>query len=430
MVPKAVAIALAVATLVAACSSDDDGEPRGIAWRGDDPVVVVDRTASGVEFVAADDAGDDTDSAQEISLPIGVRGTLDGEADIDTFRLEVDEGMHLSALVTGAEDIDLVLDVLDASGDRIVRSDRAPTGYSEGVPNLWLEPGTYFLQVLEFVRGERGGEGGRQGPSEPYELVVQRYEHESGFEKEPNDELERATPVDIGQDMFGYIGWHRDRDVWRVPLDGALPTDGFRIAISGVPWVTPELEILGPDGEVVLTREGERGEPLYLHNLSPEHAFGGEERDVGAFYVAISSGRSNPEEPYRLRVRRRDMEPDSELEPNHEPSLATPLREDGGEREGRRRGHLDVGDVDMYRLSSSPGVRQLHAAVEPTSQMVAHLEVRIEGEEADSAQADAAGQRASVTGLEVPAGKEVVLVVSGQARDPRGAPYELRWSVH
>jgi hypothetical protein len=429
----AVVAALSAALVAPSCKRDDSGEPVPTLSREGDAalVVFVDRTASGVAFEDEREPNDTLETAQALNVPGGVRGTLDGEVDEDFYRIELEEEAMVSALVSGASDVDLILDVLDARGELVVRSDRGPKGISEGVPNLALEPGVYYVKIHEFVRGrERGGERARQGPSEAYELVLERRELKAGYEAEPNDRIETASELELDRDALGFIGWHRDVDLWRVPLAGVLETDGFDITLSGVPWLTPKLELLDPDGEVLLSREGERGQPVAIHNLAPHHALGEGADGSDALYLRVSSARSNPEEPYRLRVTQRDLDPSSELEPNHEPHLATPLRDELDEVEGERRGHLDRGDVDVYRLGPSPGTRSLYVTVEPSSGVRARVEVRIAGEVVASSDEVGRGASATAEAAEIAAGVAAEVVVRGDASEPMGGPYRLRWSLH
>ncbi len=432
MVRGALFVGAVAAALTTGCKRDDSEPVRQLDREGDAAlVVIVDRAASGVTLVDEEEPNDDVESAQLLSLPGGVRGHLDGEIDVDHYRIAIDEPSQLKAIVTGADDADLILDVLDEEGELIVRSDRAPAGTSEGVPNLALEPGEYIVKIHEFVRGREAGEGdrARQGMSEPYELVVELAQPEPGYEQEPNEDIETATELELDRDALGYLGWHRDVDVWRVSLAGLLDTDGLDIVLQGVPWVTPKLELLSPSGEVLLERSGRRGEGIAMHNVAPHHALA-EKADRDALYVRVSGGRSNPEEPYRLRVTRRDLDPESELEPNHEPALATPLRDEPDELEGQRAGHLDLGDVDTYRLGTSPGQRTLFATVEPSSGVRATLQAVVDGEVVAETEASGRGAEAMVADVDIPAGRDAHVVVRGDSADAMGGGYRLRWSLH
>lgn len=425
------ALAVAAALTAAACKGDNGDDVQSLAREGDaDLVVFVDRRASGVTFDEEREPNDDIDAAQEVEIPGGVRGDLEGEEDEDRFRVEAKEELELSALVSGAEDVDLMVDVLDDEGEQIVRSDHAPKGEGEGVPNLPLDPGVYYVQIAEYVGNrERGGEGARSASSEPYELVIEQHEREPGYELEENDEIDSASEIEIDRDSFGFLGWHGDVDVWAIPLGGILETDALNIGITGTPWVTPKVELLGEEGEVLLSRQGRRGEPIYLHNVAAHRALEEVEGEGDALYLRLQSPRSNPEEPYRLQVERGELEAEGELEPNDERELATPLRDDMGDVEGTRRGQLDVGDVDAYRLGASPGPRVLNASVDPASGLEARIEVVVDGDVIGEAEAQG-GASAVVSDLDVPAGRSAYVIVRGESAQPAGGGYELHWSLH
>ena len=82
-------------------------------------------------------------------LPLGgtVHGKLEPDTDVDRFRLDVPAAGALAVTVTPLGELDVVLELEDASGQVIARSDRGAGRAREGVPNLPVVAGRYTAVV-------------------------------------------------------------------------------------------------------------------------------------------------------------------------------------------------------------------------------------------------------------------------------------------
>jgi serine/threonine-protein kinase len=139
------------------------------------------------------------------------------QGDIDFFSIEVprrDTPVRLT--VTGLPNIATCTQIFR-------RGDAAPTAqYCPGwpgldleIPALLLEPGTYLVAVMQDLDTRRKGLPPfvYENVSDTYAVRIGPAEHDPGFETEPNDSAQSATPVALEQTVSGIIGWVSDVDV-------------------------------------------------------------------------------------------------------------------------------------------------------------------------------------------------------------------------
>ena len=104
-----------------------------------------------------------------------VHGKIDPDTDVDRYRIDVTQAGALSVMVDGHDALDPVLEIEDASGTVIARSDRGGARIREGVPNLGVTPGRYTAvrdreeaaaaggqEAAEPAPGARAGAAGRR----------------------------------------------------------------------------------------------------------------------------------------------------------------------------------------------------------------------------------------------------------------------------
>ena len=174
-----------------------------------------------------------------------VRGSIGGaieggNPDIDYFRVPVGRGARVvGARLDGVPGLDLVLELFDAQGRRLAKSDAHGRGAGEWLQPTSIGPAEAFLAVRELrVQGQKTA----QAPSDPYTLTVTWGAPQTGWEIEPNDWEAAATPLAPGTSMRGYVGAPDDKD-WFVltPATGGL----LRVHVTA------------PDGvDIVLLHDG------------------------------------------------------------------------------------------------------------------------------------------------------------------------------
>ncbi|HWN66195.1 MAG TPA: PPC domain-containing protein [Haliangium sp.] len=427
----ATALACMLAVLPAGCDKRKGGAKRIPRDRDAQAVVVVEDGVPTAETLQEREPNDDATRATPLTLGAIGRGSLDGETDVDVYRVELSAAGNLAARLGGADGVDLALELLDAVGAQLARSDRGPAGTLEGLANYPLQPGVYYLTVREFVRKRRQKQEPRTGPSAAYDLAVELVTSPAPEqEREPNDDAASAREILIGDDASGYIGWASDIDMWKLPIEGFTAQYSLDMDITGVPGVTLTLDVVDNDGALVLRRKGEADGGLSVRNLVPVTE---ETAPQGAaarfFYARLEAKRSNPVDSYRLHVATRLLDLEEEIEPNDEPGHATSLREDGEITEGKRTGFLTVGDVDQYRLAAGDQPVLLTVEVTPRDAANVAVTVLVGGETVAMADAGGKGNKEYLADVSIPAGKAAHVQVSGAGALGDAARYDLTWSV-
>ena len=452
------------------------------------PVVLVESAGDrALSFSDEVEPNDDSARATALAVDTGVRGTLDGETDVDVYAVAVPEAGILDARLSGIEGVDLILELRDDQGTVLARSDRGPALTVEGIPNAVATPGTYLLAVSEFVKKKKrkrrrkpkkGSKAdseeptGRTGPSPRYELTVRLIaEVPESYEVEPNEADDVAAELIVGEPARGYLGWSKDVDVWKVSIEGFAAEYSLDLDVDAVPGITPTLTIRDHRGAAVLTRKGKKDHGLAVRNLvvfqppeDMEHGDGdgdkktdsagrkpdsqsksppstGDSTDSDAaqlfYYVELRARRSNPLEPYRIAAANRLLDVDDEVEPNDDQAHAVPLRDpplDGAtgrddSSEGIRRGHLTIGDIDSYRISAGSEPMLLSVTVRPIGEADIELTALVDGQPVATSNQDKAGGAETLADVRVEAGKTAQVKVAGSGKAGSDGAYELRWAA-
>jgi hypothetical protein len=164
-----------------------------------------------------------------------------GNADVDYFRIPVGHGARVAgARLDGVPGLDLVLELFDAQGRRLGKSDAHGRGGGEWLQPISIGPAEAFVAVREvWVQGEKPIEA----PNDAYVLTVTWGPPATGWEVEPNDWPAAATPVPPGTSMRGYLGDPDDKDWFAI-----TPATSGRLRVH----------VTAPDGvDIVLREDGE-----------------------------------------------------------------------------------------------------------------------------------------------------------------------------
>jgi hypothetical protein len=433
-------VLFAVASLVAsaACSSKRGGAKKIPRERDAMDVVIVDNTRpSEMKFGEEAEPNDSQAEANVLGAGTGMRGTLDGATDADFYKVTLETPGILDAQLSGIEKVDLMLDLRDIDGKVIAKSDRGPAKINEGIPNYPLPAGDYYLVVAEFVKkkkkkkrkkSKKKAPAGRQGASAIYDLSVKvGVTPEADFEVEPNADAGDAVKMLIGDEHFGYIGWSKDVDTWRLGLDGFTENYSADVDISGVDGVTYTLEIIDPSGEEILVRKGKKGGGLAVRNLVPDLS----DDAPKAHYVRIKASRSNPSKRYEIVMTTRlILSEEEEIEPNDDPDTATALRENGKVDEGSHSGYLTTGDQDYYYLEVGGEPSVLDVQVVPPAKTNVKIEVgEVGGGKLGMTDRGKRGAAETLEALPVGAGKMIWIRVHGARAGKDLFPYTMKWSL-
>jgi hypothetical protein len=434
-------VLLAIAASAAGCKKD---RSRSAARRDGGPVVVIEQpgqVGSVGPLVPEAEPNDERDRAAAVAVPGGVQGTLARADDIDFYRIDAGPARVLSVRLGGAAadqgGADLVLEMFDADGKPVARSDRGPAGALEGLPDAPLAKGAIVYLAVSQVAKKAGRKkpkkpaaAGAEAPAEgaaaagpAYQLTVEPVTPGNEDEREPNDKPDGAGEVLLSEQRAGYLGWSKDQDLWKLNLTGFSGGFGLDIAVDGVEGAALAVDILAPDGRVLLARKGQKDRSLLVRGVLPE---------LGSpFYLArISGSRSNPEVAYRLRPTARALAEGEEAEPDDDPEHAIAAGTLGEGATGERRGYLDGGDTDLYKFEVGRESVGFTVSVEPPGPTDVVLRVLgPSGAEVARADAGRAGQREEIAALPLGRGEVRFVAVSGAALGDEPDPYLLRWNA-
>jgi len=410
----------------------------GLAARdGGPPVVVVDQPTEGGTvgpLQRETEPNDQRDQAAAVPMPGGVAGTLGRPDDIDFYRIEAGAARQVAVRLRGpaADDGggDLVLELYDGDGKSLARSDRGPAGALEGLPDAPLAQGAaYYVSVSQFVKkagkkkkkaaADAGPEGG--GPS--YQLTIEPIAPGADDELEPNDDPAHAREILLSEEKSGFLGWGKDVDVWKLSLTGFSGGYALDLSVGAVEGLELTVDVLAPDGRVLVSRKGQKDRALLVRGLLPQ---------LGApFYLArVSGSRSNPEQAYRIRPTSRSLTDTDEAEPDDDVEHAIAAGPLGDGATGERRGFLDGGDTDMYKFDAGREALGFTVAVEPPAGTDVVLRVLGQtGAEIAAADNGKAGQREEIAGLAIGGGQARYVVVTGTGPGDEPDGYILRWSA-
>lgn len=361
--------------------------------------------------------------ADEVATPLPLGGTLRGkiepDTDVDHVRLDVDKPGSLQVTLTGVEGQDLVLEIEDAGGNVIARSDRGGARVKEGIPNLGVTPGRYTLVVRQAPKKKPPARRGRAAP-EPaappaavYELTAQLVTPPKGQEIEPDDDRGTANDLIVGDTVTGYVGWNGDADEWKLSVETLSEKNAIDIAVSQVEGVALELEVANALGEPLVTRKGAKGAPLVIRDLMPVVAPGG----APFYYVTVRGAPSNPETTYQLEVSAHVIATDGEIEPNDTIEKPYAIPADRTVVHGT----WTPGDVDCYALGTTDQPRNVEVTIDPKGDLDVAGELLVDGKPAVDAKgkpvppvnhAGKGGQEKLVG--QVPAGAHAIVRIKGE----------------
>ena len=435
---------LLVVVALAACGKSD----RRVKRDRDAGVTVGAPDPGGKLAAPTEEIEPNASEAEATPAPPGhvLRGTLDGEADVDVYKVTAPAAGQLRAMLTGIEGVDLILELRDAAGTVLAKSDRGPARTVEGVPGYGVLPGDYFVVVKEFVKprpkpkkskkkkgakaAPDAGVEGRIGPSPVYELTVELLDAPVALhEVEPNDDPGTAVEVLLADTVRGWIGWSGDVDLWKLSLEGVAEQYAIDLDVSGVDGLALDVEVLDAGGERILGRAGGKGASVAIRGLVP---VGGAAAPPW-HYVRIAADRSNPEATYELRFTARLREPDEEAEPNDDAERATSLSTEVTQA-GAMRATWASGDVDVFRLEPQVEPQLLDVTIEPPSGVDLAFELGAPGQPPLAIGTAAGGQKARAAGVPVPVDTPLVLTLrgsTGKKKEPIGEarPYRVVWAL-
>jgi hypothetical protein len=425
--PARIRQALAVAAALAACGC---GKKPTHRQAGDAAAVEVVTAPvvpdGGAPGTMSDEVEPNDGNEVATVLPLGatVHGKIEPDTDVDRYRIDVTQAGALSVMVDGHDALDPVLEIEDASGTVIARSDRSGARIREGVPNLGVTPGRYTAVVTakkppppaKKRTGKRPVPEPARPAGGPYEITATMVAPAAGFEHEPDDDRGEANDLIAGDTGSGYLGWSGDADVWKISVEPLSNKDALDIELSAVEGVALSLEISDGIGQSIATRKGARGAALAVRGLVPNPSM-----LQGAppfYYLTVRGDRSNPETAYQLRVAAKPLAPDSEVEPNDTPETATSM----ADRKSLR-AHWSTGDVDCFAVPLADAARTFDVSIDTPRDLDLAIDLLIDGKLMEKVDHPGKGAAEKLV-MTVPAGAHAVIRVRG-AELPGEDDYEI-----
>jgi hypothetical protein len=355
---------------------------------------------------------DGDDVATPLSLGGAARGKVEPDTDVDHFRIDVDKPGVL-AVSLSAVDADLLLEVEDASGTVIAKSDRGAARVKEGVPNLGVTPGHYTVVVKLAPPKKKPGKPvkpKRPPPPEPtkpaptYELTTQLVTPAGNAEHEPDDDRGTANDLIVGDAVTGFIGWTDDKDVWKLSIEALSAKNAIDVEVGAVEGVALELVISDHLGQQLAERKGPRGGPLVVRGLLPIVPAGA----PPFHYITVRGDKSNPETAYQLRVAEHVVATDAEIEPDDTPEKPFAIPAD------RTIVHATwtPGDVDCFALAPSNTARMIEVSIDTPNEVDLSADLLIDGKVATSSEHKGKGVAEKLVAQIVP-GTNVIVRVRG-----------------
>jgi serine/threonine-protein kinase len=163
-----------------------------------------------------------------------------GEPDLDYFRVPSGKGERVvTARLEGIPGVDLVVELYDGQGRALAKCDASGPGGGEWLQPTSIGPTEAYLQVRQvWIQGTPPLEE----VEAPYLLTVSWRPPNRGWEMEPNDTRERATPVELGAGVRGYLSSAEDRD-WFV----VTPAKAGRLAGRATPPAGVDIALMLAD---------------------------------------------------------------------------------------------------------------------------------------------------------------------------------------
>ena len=136
-------------------------------------------------------------------------------SDQDWYKIHVQGkgAQSMSARVNRVPNMDIALEIYDAAGGGLTRSDSATKGVGEVITNWVVDPGIYYLLVREvWLQGVPPSENN----TDAYTLSASWEPWAADWEREPNDDALKANEVAPGKSIRGFLGTMGDRDLYKV----------------------------------------------------------------------------------------------------------------------------------------------------------------------------------------------------------------------
>jgi len=368
----------------------------------------------------------------EVATPMSIggtaRGKIDPETDVDYYHLTIDKPGVLQVMLSAVEGMDLSVELADAAGATIAKSDRGVARVKEGLPNVGVTPGRYTLIVKQVkkkpAKPTKPGKG-RKEPEPPpapvavpvYELSTQMIDPGKGAEHEPDDDRGTANDLIVADNATGFVGWSGDRDVWKLSIETLSDKNLLDVQVSAIEGIALELEISDGLGQPLATRKAPKGAALVMKGLMPNVPQGA----PPFHYLTVRADKSNPETAYTLHATARLAGTDEEVEPNDLVDKPYMMPTD------RTVVHAmwSPGDIDCFGLAAAGTARQIDVTVDTPAEINLDAELLVDGKSIALANKGGKGVVEKLTAIVPANGHPVVRIKNPDANASVEAKYDV-----
>ena len=240
------------------------------------PLVVLAVVASGVMYFrrtrervdGVEHEPNNTPAFATLLAPAPVRGVIgtpinERAGDVDYYRVPAGRGPRaVHARLEGIPGVDLVLELFDAQGRRLAKSDDHGRGMGEWLQPTSIGPTEAYIGVRELWID---GTSPTANALDPYSLTARWGPPQPNWEFEPNDWPAAATPMNAGTRVRGYLGGAADRDWYAISVDHKTALTGKLDAPSGVDVIVFRDE----EGKKLINKNGAGGNEQFTIEAEP-----------------------------------------------------------------------------------------------------------------------------------------------------------------
>jgi hypothetical protein len=209
-----------------------------------------------------------------------IAGRISSAGDRDFFLVKSSGDLRIHRVeAVPSPELDIALNVYDASKKRLYEINGAGKGEREIIPNAASNE-DIFIEVLS--------RGAATAEDASYRLQVSSRAHAPGFEVEPNDSRKEATPVE-GDSITGYATKKNDIDYYLLEYDGRSRRS---FAVNAVKGARLKVSVTDPRGNVVRSVTVNGGAERKFYEMIDRKG-----------YLIIKSLQENYFEPYVINVK-------------------------------------------------------------------------------------------------------------------------------
>lgn len=233
-------------------------------------------------------------------------GYLAPKGDVDWYTFTTTQPSIVRADVTGLDKVRLILSVIDPAKkdddkhNELAKNEATDMREPVAVCGVAVPAGQNFLKVeTAYKQIDTKWVHDYENVTDPYTLTLTVDADDGSWEREPNNEPEKATPVEVGKEYKGFIQPPKDVDFFKLELKEA---QSVAIAVSAV----PKLDL----GIKVFDASRQEGKDYAQVGAIDKKGVEQEERLVvpfepGTYFIEISEkGReANAQKPYVLSLK-------------------------------------------------------------------------------------------------------------------------------